>query len=332
LTITTISSTSFSVSWSTSWISVGTTSYTYYLNGTATTPSIDNGVASQSATFSGLTAGNRYSIYIKSTNGSAVSTWSITRPTDITGCILWMDAADTSTVTFNGSNYLSKWVDKSTNAYQFTCATPSAALTYTTVSATNTINEINMTGSQSVNQLRCTTCTITPNFSLIASGYCASPGWNRVLSSPNDTIIFGGNVSSDSVPHLGLGVGGWYILNVFTPSNSSLINTQCVYIGTHNASTRIENGYVNGIVLDATAAYSSGSTYTGNTDITICSGPQQQPIGKIGELLAYNSVLSTTNRQYIEGYLAWKYGTQSVLIAGHPYKSAPPSGLAVWNP
>ena len=48
--------------------------------------------------------------------------------------------------------------------------------------------------------------------------------------------------------------------------------------------------------------------------------------GEIGEVTIYNSALSTTNYKYIEGYLACKWGLQSNSPAGHPYKSACPSG------
>jgi hypothetical protein len=34
--------------------------------------------------------------------------------------------------------------------------------------------------------------------------------------------------------------------------------------------------------------------------------------------------ITTTNRNKLEGYLAWKWGIQSYLPSGHPYLSAPP--------
>jgi hypothetical protein len=47
--------------------------------------------------------------------------------------------------------------------------------------------------------------------------------------------------------------------------------------------------------------------------------------GQIAEVLVFNSALTTSDRQKIEGYLAWKYGLQGNLPAGHPYKSAAPT-------
>lgn len=47
--------------------------------------------------------------------------------------------------------------------------------------------------------------------------------------------------------------------------------------------------------------------------------------GDYSEFLVFDSQLSTTNQQLVEGYLAWKWGLQGNLPAGHPYKNAAPS-------
>lgn len=48
--------------------------------------------------------------------------------------------------------------------------------------------------------------------------------------------------------------------------------------------------------------------------------------GNISEILAYKSTdMNQTIRQRIEGYLAWKWGIQEKLPAGHPYINVPPT-------
>ena len=47
--------------------------------------------------------------------------------------------------------------------------------------------------------------------------------------------------------------------------------------------------------------------------------------GSIAEVAFFNHPLETTDRQRVEGYLAWKWGLQANLPVGHPYKNAPPS-------
>lgn len=48
-------------------------------------------------------------------------------------------------------------------------------------------------------------------------------------------------------------------------------------------------------------------------------------LGDYCELLIFNSLLSTTDQQLVEGYLAWKWGTESLLPNTHPYYSAAPT-------
>jgi hypothetical protein len=42
-------------------------------------------------------------------------------------------------------------------------------------------------------------------------------------------------------------------------------------------------------------------------------------------VLMYSRVLTTQERQSIEGYLAWKWGIQTSLPVSHPYYSVQPS-------
>ena len=47
--------------------------------------------------------------------------------------------------------------------------------------------------------------------------------------------------------------------------------------------------------------------------------------GRINEMVFINYDLDDATRDKIEGYLAWKWGTQGSLPAGHPYKNAAPT-------
>ena len=46
--------------------------------------------------------------------------------------------------------------------------------------------------------------------------------------------------------------------------------------------------------------------------------------GYVAEILVYNGTVSDSDRQTMQGYLAWKWGMQNNLPASHPYKSSPP--------
>lgn len=51
----------------------------------------------------------------------------------------------------------------------------------------------------------------------------------------------------------------------------------------------------------------------------------QQTQAKIAEIVVTSSILTTENRQKLEGYFAWKWGMTSKLPANHPYKNIPPT-------
>ena len=44
----------------------------------------------------------------------------------------------------------------------------------------------------------------------------------------------------------------------------------------------------------------------------------------LGEMLHFNKSLNTTERQQVEGYLAWKWGLNGNLPSTHPYSKFAP--------
>jgi hypothetical protein len=46
--------------------------------------------------------------------------------------------------------------------------------------------------------------------------------------------------------------------------------------------------------------------------------------GYISEILVYNTSLANSDRQAVEGYLAWKWNLQDKLPNSHPYKTSSP--------
>jgi Carbohydrate binding domain/Right handed beta helix region len=95
--------------------------------------------------------------------------------------------------------------------------------------------------------------------------------------------------------------------------------------------------YINGI--PAAGVASAGSFNTAKVMLgarwksSAISAPYWK--GSFGETIICNTNLNTSDRQKIEGYLAWKWGMQSNLPAGHLYKNTLPfsgGAIAVLSP
>lgn len=88
-----------------------------------------------------------------------------------------------------------------------------------------------------------------------------------------------------------------------------------------------QNGYLNGTAFTGNPG-TIASLNTGTTKLTIGAFNSASPAFfaaiVLSDILIMNGVLSTSNRQKMEGYFAWTRGLSSVLPQTHPYKFAPP--------
>jgi hypothetical protein len=50
--------------------------------------------------------------------------------------------------------------------------------------------------------------------------------------------------------------------------------------------------------------------------------------GYAAEIIVFTGTVTDSERQKVEGYLAWKWGLQSLLPSTHPYKSFAPTQQA----
>ena len=102
-------------------------------------------------------------------------------------------------------------------------------------------------------------------------------------------------------------------------SSQTQIGTQLI---TTARDSTYESGWLNGSLL------STKTTSTLDADFNIIgrsNNSTRQHNGSIGEIIYFNSLVSTDDRQKIEGYLAWKWGINTNLPSGHPYYDAAPT-------
>jgi hypothetical protein len=234
-------------------------------------------------------------------------------PTQISGCQLWLDAADTSSYRLSGAN-LTSWSDKSGTGKTISF---SGTPTYK-AKATGNLPSIVFNSTM-------LTTTFSSTFGSGDVAYFAV--WIQYTNNSGIVMTLGGTTT----PGLGMGCNGQYNFfewgvagaeSDYAFTGSITFNRYVVQSGTirSNAMLCSVNGY------SGTAATSSQpqTSTTFNIGSATSVGSGYAINGEIAEVLVYVGTISTTQQQQIEGYLAWKWGLQGSLNPSHPYATVNP--------
>jgi hypothetical protein len=238
-------------------------------------------------------------------------------PSQISGCQLWLDAADASTITFSGTS-VTAWRDKSGLGNNAT-----ATGTITNLGRINTKPGMNYPGTSSTyfsGSISNTgpTLSVFSVFIMNASSYIVA----RILSlaapatADFNNTLYTSAIQRDSTNFLSYRAG----------ANRGTI---AATFGVPSLFGSIFNGSSNTVYLNGTTGNTAATSGNfGYTRYVVGSSSGEENLvplnGVIGEVLSYTTALSTDQRQQIEGYLAWKWGLQAQLPASHPYKQTPP--------
>jgi hypothetical protein len=124
-----------------------------------------------------------------------------------------------------------------------------------------------------------------------------------------------GNIFAD----LGNGARIGYF-TVFAPASAP-------YVFSFTRSGANGSIYVNGNIHASSTTLPLAGTF-GTTTQTLgigCSTADTRVFNSyIGEILIYNRALTTSEREKVEGYLAWKWRRQNTLGTTHPYSKFAP--------
>ena len=243
----------------------------------------------------------------------------------IPGCTLWLDAADSSSITLSGgTTTLTQWNDKSGNGNNATAGTTSPVYVS---SGINGMGVISFNGSTSyLNSQDLFSARSFAIFMIIRKqaaignavtvallgGTTLGTNQNLILAWGYDTTFtlsfFGNDLNYYSFPAYtgNPATEPAYLIGVtYTPGARVLyVNAKSVASDTNSTN----------IVSDTGAAI--GSWYIRGSDRTFN--------GFIGETLILNGSITTSQRQQVEGYLAWKWGLQSSLPSTHAYAKFSP--------
>ena len=237
------------------------------------------------------------------------------KPTDIGGCQLWLDGADSTSASMilSGST-VSTWKDKSSNAYNFTQSSYSTSLP----PLSNLANQRGVYFG-SLQALYNTTYTFPTTYTIFSvANQLTRNSYQYILHSPYnaDHIIFFGSLSGNFATFAGP-APSWNDVNANSPTSviATTSNTASLLCCTNDGTTLIP--YFNAVSLNTKVG--TNATATGMTIGDTDTADARQPwLGTIGEIIIYTSILSDTNRRQVESYLAQKWGLQTSLPQGHP--------------
>jgi hypothetical protein len=229
-------------------------------------------------------------------------------PLDIGGCSLWLDGADAGSMVLSGSN-VAAWLDKSGNTRHATRASPNQPV-YDSNSSSIVFNGTSayMDLSDAFNMLSSTgkfyTAFIVERRNGAGGGFPINGG-----PSAGSALIVG--YTGDTtwrhtyavVSDLDYTVPGW-------------ANPDPVRVWSAGYNGAIRDTYLNG-TLGSSAAFTTALTgWTQPTlglltlfSLNVCY------VGQLYEILFYNSYLSTSDRQQVENYLAWKWGVSAQIAS-----------------
>jgi len=264
------------------------------------------------------------------------------QPVDIAGCQLWLDSADNTALALSGSN-VTTWYDKSGNGNNGT-ATGTPVLTANSINGRQSIYLADapyFLGSVSI-----TTTTLTC-FAVATTNLTLPNGRGRdqrLVSLANTTNVDYGRTDGTIALFNQQTTGNIITWRVSGPLASNAITTGTPFLAVSQYTGASAFLWYTGAAGTLASSASSGSF--GITKYGI--GNQANPTteywnGYIGEVIIYNSALSTSQRQQVEAYLSWKWGfvtgTPS-LPSTHPGKTLPSfstiftpksiTGLAMW--
>lgn len=221
---------------------------------------------------------------------------------------LWFDPSDASTITLNGSN-VSQMLDKSGNNNHASQAGGSNQPPYT-VGGLNGKNVITFAASKWLSFTSYSFKADTTFYGII----------NRFSVGVN-TFAFGAAGTSWGFPFWATTASA---MNV-SYNDSAQLTFSNISNGNHIISTKREDA-------DKTRLYMDG-TESGTGQNNLALGGVINYIGRansvyvthmVGELIMLPAAHGLADRQKMEGYLAYKWGLQANLPAGHPYKNKPP--------
>jgi hypothetical protein len=253
-------------------------------------------------------------------------------PTTLSRCQLWLDGMDTNGTGVRPStgSTISRWIDKSGNVNNAIGVGSGTYLSGGGVNFDNTVYFSNTT-------LKMTLANRSVFF-VMQEGVHGTGGIFLFLQSPSNTGYDYDQASA--IPYYTEAGNGfsvftnWYATNRFgyvTKFGNTTLLPKAIY--NDNMNTAVGSGYLNGSNATNNVATAPNTTCSGYMIGTrwFLNAPATSGNRFTGvhyEIIAYDRGLTNSERQQVEGYLAWKWNLNSSLPTNHPfYKISPSPGI-----
>ena len=232
--------------------------------------------------------------------GAAVSAFA---PTDLAGLALWLDAADSGTITLDGSNNVSQWDDKSGNGRNLTQAT--------TLNRPGFTAGDGLTFTSSSHQLTNATSLNFSSGSTIFIAYKPTDITGYTTVGGGDTLFEIGGYS----PGTGSDGAAW---GTYRLRKNGVVDRFFSPPGVERIALnhRILQTYANATesfckIIGTNTTSSTLGSLSGGSGGTISVGPLGASRAiTIREIIAYDETISETDRMRIETYMLTKWGAQ----------------------
>lgn len=263
------------------------------------------------------------------------------QPSQIAGLNLWLDAADVNTLSIQSGNVVS-WRDKSpSNTLARAAALGAAGLPRYDTSLRSVI--FNGSGYFSNTTLSYTLSSRSV-FMVCSQTTSSTTGFEGFLVFVNPTSANLDYDNQNAVVYTGRGVNvqqncsysvyyfqtgnpptntGDYVINYLTSTTPSPL---AIYADMYasQSGTLFVNGTSVGTDTSVTIPGTSTGYILGARKPGTSTTPTNPLFGNIYEIITYPSLLNPTQRQQVEGYLAWKWNLVASLPPNHLYKNFPP--------
>lgn len=294
------------------------TTGTDFMEGNSTRLTMSNAFATLNLVSDGIRTWSPYSFYT-----SSVIPFS---PLQIGGLIIWMDAADPTTIATSGSA-VTTWRSKGLSNLTATSAT--GTITNGLTFKYNSSNVIRFNNASYLTMSGVTIPNSERSLFFIFSVTAYGDGYSSIIRSTTNTgsnqwAFQAWNRDGNTLLYQrGDSTQGFYTNSTPPYSGTLPYDGTPFFVSMVNSSARTAitaNGTDMARLTIGSQQYTTYNTLSDNFRI----GQEYANVLLVGEILEYAKPLSVYEVNQVEGYLAWKWGAQSNLPTTHPFRYTPP--------